>query len=501
VTKNRLLRVAKLTLVGLVVLFTTSNTLVGCAGGNAPLARIFGGFPHIRPAEDPVAARSLEEFRSVYAAYAATDSSRAQQLRHFTDAYLRVRADYVQRIDDVQLIAAAVDGIKKIDGRPGAIPSSDVTEAALDSLMASLDPHSSYLNPEEFKDSQVATRGEFGGLGIEINMENGFVKVIAPIEDTPAFHAGLKAGDLITHVDGQSIEGMSLVEAVKLLRGPANTDVRLTIQRESGADETTLFDVTITRAVIQIKPVKWRLEGNIGVIRITSFIQRADDELEDALRALRRQSRDRLQGLVIDLRNNPGGLLNQSVAIADAFLNRGDIVSVRDRDGEGRSFMATPGDLSNGLPVVVLINRGSASASEIVAGALQDHHRAMIMGVRSFGKGSVQTITPLQWDGALRLTTALYYLPSGRSIQGGGVAPDIAITGDAQEDGRREADLPHALQVDQGLQARANAKVRESNCPTAGEKNDDRMLGCAVAYLQDGSHDKFLARFGTQTKL
>ena len=502
-------RSTRLAIAAVAVMFAGAGGLTACASGGTEVARVFGGFTNAFTADEK-SAESVETFRQLFDQYAKRDSSRNQQLRHFRDAYLRVRQEYVQSIDDAVLIKAAVDGVKKLEGKPGTFTAAQVTEAALDGMLTNLDPHSSYLNPDEFRESQVHTRGEFGGLGIEVNMEDGFVKVIAPIEDTPASRAGIKSGDLITHVDGTGIKGMSLIEAVRLLRGKPRTDVRLTIRR-AGAGE---FDVTVTRAIIRVRPVKWSIEGDVGVIRVTSFNQRADDEMRRAVGTIRRELGGKLRGFVLDLRNNPGGLLSQSVAVTDSFLHRGDIVSVRDRDGDGRAFNAESGDLADGLPIVVLINRGSASASEIVAGALQDQNRATVIGARSFGKGSVQTITPLDWDGALRLTTALYYLPSGRSIQGTGVEPDIVITGGGAPPHPRhgdfldrlipgkEADLPHALQIEKHQPKPAKAKIRLDDCPGAGTDDKDRMLGCAVTLINDGgSEAKFLARFGSRTKL
>ncbi len=484
--------------VAVVVLFAAaSNSLTGCSGGT-PMARVFGGFnsSFSRSYENSA---DYQRFRQIYNKYAAKDGNRIQQIRHFSDAYIRVRSEYVHKIPDKKLIGAAISGIEKLPGKPGQISSDDVVEAALDSMLASLDPHSSYLNPEEFRESQVVTSGQFGGLGIEINMEDGLIKIISPIADTPAHRAGLKAGDLITHVDGDPIKGMSLMESVRRLRGRPRTDVRLTIRRQGHGD----FQVTITRAIIQVQPVKWHLESDVGVIRLTHFIQSSEEALEEAVSQIRGQGNGRMKGIVLDLRNNPGGLLNQSVAVADAFLDHGKIVSVRDRIGEVRGYTAHSGDLASGLPIVVLINRGSASASEIVAGALQDHGRATVMGVRSFGKGSVQTIAPLDWDGALRLTTALYYLPSDRTIQGFGVTPNISVHGKDGSDGRREADLPNALPgaLKGSVGKNSSGSLREDKCPEAGRKKDDKLLGCALMLLRSGSHENFLALMGARKSL
>jgi carboxyl-terminal processing protease len=321
----------------------------------------------------------------------------------FGEVFERVRADYVTPVSDENLIESAING-----------------------MLTSLDPHSNYLNEKDFSDMKVQTRGEFGGLGIEVSMENGLVKVVSPIDDTPAARAGLKPGDLITRLDGQPVLGMTLPQAVEKMRGPVNSDIKLTIRR-AGRNP---FDVTLTRATIKIQSVRSKLVGgDIGYVRITSFSEQTDVGLNDAIKHLRQQSADKLRGLVLDLRNNPGGLLDQAVSVANAFLKEGEIVSTRGRHADdAQRFDARPGvDVAAGLPVVVLINGGSASASEIVAGALQDHHRAVLLGTRSFGKGSVQTIIPLPGHGAMRLTTARYYTPSGRSIQAQGIEPDIAV--------------------------------------------------------------------------
>lgn len=348
-----------------------------------------------------------------------------RQLDLFGDVFERVRADYVTEVGDEKLIEAAING-----------------------MLTSLDPHSSYMSPKSFKDMQVQTRGEFGGLGIEVTMENGYVKVVSPIDDTPAFRAGLKPGDFITHLDDQPVQGLTLAEAVEKMRGKVNSPIKITIRREGREP----FDVTITRAVIKIRSVRWRTEGKVGYVRITSFSEQSDDGVERAMKKIKEKLGNELQGLVLDLRNNPGGLLDQAIKISDQFLDQGEIVSTRSRrGGDAQRFNAKKGDLANKRPIVVLINGGSASASEIVAGALQDHRRAVVLGTRSFGKGSVQTIIPLSGHGAIRLTTAHYYTPSGRSIQAKGIAPDIEVEQARLEKvdtgvRRREADLRGALQ-------------------------------------------------------
>jgi carboxyl-terminal processing protease len=325
-----------------------------------------------------------------------------KQLNVFGDVFELVRSDYVDDVTDDTLVEGAING-----------------------MLTALDPHSNYLNSKNFSDMKVQTRGEFGGLGIEVSMENGLVKVVSPIDDTPAANAGLKPGDLVTHLDGNPVQGLTLPEAVEKMRGPVNSDITLTIRREGREP----FDVKLTRAIIKIRSVRSHLEGkNIGYIRITSFNEQTDVGLNNAMKNLKQQANGKLIGLVLDLRNNPGGLLDQAVAVSDAFLDKGEIVSTRGRrSDDAQRYNARPGDIAQGLPVAILINGGSASASEIVAGALQDHRRAILMGTRSFGKGSVQTIIPLAGRGAMRLTTARYYTPSGRSIQAKGIDPDIVV--------------------------------------------------------------------------
>ena len=337
------------------------------------------------------------------AGVAATNSAETyKELNLFGEVFEDVRADYAGKVDDDSLMELAING-----------------------MLTSLDPHSNYLNTKNFDDMKVQTRGEFGGLGIEVSMENGLVKVVSPIDDTPAAHAGLKPGDMITQLDGQPIQGMTLPQAVDKMRGPVNSEIRLTIQRK-GRDP---FDVKLTRATIHIQSVRSHLVGDdIGYIRITSFNEQTDVGLNNAMKNIKQQAGDKLRGIVLDLRNNPGGLLDQAVAVSDAFIDKGEIVSTRGRRADdAQRYDARSGDVAAGLPIAVLINGGSASASEIVAGALQDHHRAILLGTRSFGKGSVQTIIPLPGHGAMRLTTARYYTPSGRSIQAKGIEPDIVV--------------------------------------------------------------------------
>jgi len=348
------------------------------------------------------AAVLLLSLRQDISAATSNSTETYKQLNLFGEVFERVRAEYVDDVSDDSLVESAING-----------------------MLTSLDPHSNYLNTKNFNDMKVQTRGEFGGLGIEVSMENGVVKVVSPIDDTPAARAGLKPGDLITHLDGDPVQGMTLPEAVEKMRGPVSSEIRLTIRRE-GKDP---FDVKLVRATIKIQSVRSHLEGdNIAYIRITTFNEQTDVGLNNAMKSLKQQAGGKLLGVVLDLRNDPGGLLDQAVAVADAFLDKGEIVSTRGRRNEdAQRYNARPGDIAAGLPIAVLINGGSASASEIVAGALQDHHRAILLGTRSFGKGSVQTIIPLPGHGAMRLTTARYYTPSGRSIQARGIEPDIVI--------------------------------------------------------------------------
>ena len=340
----------------------------------------------------------------------AASAETYRQLSLFGDVFEKVRTDYVEKPDEAKLIEAAING-----------------------MLASLDPHSSYMDPKSFRDMQVQTSGQFGGLGIEVTMEDGLVKVVTPIDDTPAAKAGIMANDVITQIEDDPVQGLTLNQAVDKMRGPVNTPVRLKLQRPNKKDQ---IDVTLTRDIIRIRPVRSRAEGDIGYIRLTQFNEQTYEGLRSAVEKLTGEiGADKLKGYVVDLRNNPGGLLDQAIMVSDAFLDRGEIVSTRGRNSdENQRFNAKPGDLTKGKQVVVLINGGSASASEIVAGALQDHKRATLMGTRSFGKGSVQTVIPLGGNGAVRLTTARYYTPAGRSIQAKGIEPDIEVLQDVPDD-------------------------------------------------------------------
>ena len=385
----------------------------------------------------------------------------------FGDIFERVRVAYVEEVDEQKLIEAAING-----------------------MLASLDPHSAYLPPSNFEDMREQTKGEFGGLGIEVTMENGFVKVVAPIDETPAANAGLEAGDFVTHIDGESVLGLTLSEAVDKMRGPVGSEIVVTISRE-GAEEP--FDVTIVRDIIKIRAVRARTEGNVGVLRITTFNEQTADNLEDGIEKIKEELGDDLAGYIIDLRNNPGGLLSQAIAVSDAFLETGEIVSTRGRDlEEADRVNARSGDLSEGKPLVVLINEGSASASEIVAGALQDQRRAIILGAKSFGKGSVQTVMRLGDKGAMKLTTARYFTPSGRSIQALGIEPDILVeerrVTDADEEAirrnRSEADLRGSLSnelTDDEREQLEDERTRHE--ATAKLRSEDFQLAYALDLL------------------
>jgi carboxyl-terminal processing protease len=376
-----------------------------------------------------------------------------KQLNLFGDVFERARSQYVDPVTDKELIEHAVRG-----------------------MLSNLDPHSDYLDEKDFGEMRVQTKGEFGGLGIEVTMEEGLVKVVSPIDGTPAFKAGVKAGDLITHLDKKPIMGMKLNEAVDKMRGKVGTKIELTIRRE-GISEPIFLN--IVRDIIRIEPVRSHVEGgNVGYVRVTTFNQNTAEGLLKAMEKIKKEAGNKLVGYVLDLRNNPGGLLDQAIAVSDTFLERGEIVSTRGRsETDIKRDNATAGDMAGGLPIVVLINGGSASASEIVAGALQDHHRAIVMGTKSFGKGSVQTIIPLPGYGAMRLTTARYFTPSGRSIQAKGIEPDIVVEQAKVEqlDEMRihEADLKGALENPDG-EAPPPAKEAPEEKPEQDKKGDKK---------------------------
>jgi carboxyl-terminal processing protease len=402
---------------------------------------------------------------------APEDNSRGdiyRQLELFADVLARVEQDYVTDIDEQEAMEAAIQG-----------------------MLASLDPHSSYMDPADYRDMQVQTRGEYGGLGIEVTSEEGIVRVVSPIDDTPAARAGIQAGDFLTAIDGESIVGLTLNDAVRRMRGESGTQITVTVARE-GADP---FDVTLTREIINVRAVTARVEGgDIGVIRISTFNERTGSMLQDAIRTVKRDAGGRLRGIIVDLRNNPGGLLDQAIEVSDAFLDGGEVVSTRGRQPEDvQRYNARRGDDLAGVPVVVLINGASASAAEIVAGALQDRNRALIVGTDSFGKGSVQTVIPLQGgrDGALRLTTARYYTPAGRSIQGAGITPDMEVASRRvdparlQRLGLSEADLPNALNNDSGTQRRG-LHVPDDQPPETWTEGEDYQLSRAMDFLRQG---------------
>lgn len=383
------------------------------------------------------------------------------------DAIAKIRDSYVEPVDDAKLIEAAVNGMLK-----------------------SLDPHSAFLPPEQVKQMQVNIKGEFGGLGIEVTMEDGFVKVVTPIDDTPAARAGVQPNDLITHIDGEAVLGLSLTEAVKKMRGAVGTDILLMVNRSGVAEP---FEITITRAVIKVQSVRARAEGNVAYIRISSFSEQTESGLRRSMRNLKEELGDKIEGVILDLRNNPGGLLDQAIAVSDAFLDRGEIVSTRARDVSAiERYNAKPGDLATGLPVIVLINGGSASASEIVAGALQDHKRAILMGTRSFGKGSVQSIMQLGGGNQLKLTTARYYTPSGNSIQARGIIPDVDVPQARLEvletSQRSEADLRNRLDND------TDGETQDGDSIAAPAQQTDYQLQRAL----DAIHTITIARASLQ---
>jgi carboxyl-terminal processing protease len=417
-----------------------------------------------------VAASILMQNFSTQNSARAANSDIYTQLNLFGNVFDRVRANYVEKPDITKLIDSAING-----------------------MLSSLDPHSSYMNADRHREMQVETRGEFGGLGIEVTMEKGLVKVVSPIDDTPAAKAGLLAGDLISHLDGDQVMGLTLQQAVAKMRGPVDKAILLTIVRKGRKP----FDVRIVRAIVRIRAVRWRLEEDVGYIRITRFNQQTQENLNLAFKKLKAEIGDKMRGYIVDLRNNPGGLLDQAVSVSDTFLNRGEIVSTRGRNRqETQRFNANSGDLADGKPVIVLINGGSASASEIVAGALQDHKRARILGTKSFGKGSVQTIIPLGKHGALRLTTARYYTPSGRSIQAKGITPDIVVEQElpdrlkqAAGKPRGEADLRGHLKDDnkgdtKAKDDKAKKEKSGSSAYVPRDKSKDQQLAYALNLLR-----------------
>jgi carboxyl-terminal processing protease len=397
-------------------------------------------------------------FDGARAQAAAADTYR--QLSLFGDVFERVRTDYVERPDDGKLIESAING-----------------------MLADLDPHSSYMDSKSFRDMQQQVRGEFGGLGIEVTMEDGLIKVVAPIDETPAAKAGIMANDIITHFDDEPVQGLTLNQAVEKMRGPVNTKIKLKVMRK-GQDKPT--EIAITRDIIRVRSVRPRLEGDdVGFIRVSQFNEQTTEGLKKAIADLSTQGGDKLKGFIIDLRNNPGGLLDQAISVSDAFLEKGEIVSTRGRNAEEtQRFNARAGDLTKAKPVIVLINGGSASASEIVAGALQDHRRATVIGTRSFGKGSVQTIIPLgSGNGALRLTTARYFTPSGRSIQAKGISPDIEVLQDVPEELKARTDTKGEASLRGHLKAEGSEETgSQSYIPP--DPKDDKALRNALDLIR-----------------
>lgn len=416
----------------------------------ASLGGILGGVLIATQVTGPLLAQERSDTPNVY-----------EQLDLFGNVFERIRSEYVEDVDTSDLIAAAING-----------------------MLTSLDPHSSYLPPEDFDDMRTQTRGSFGGLGIEVTQEDGFIKVVTPMDDPPADMAGVEPGDLITHVDGEPLLGLTLAEAVELMRGPVGSEIIVTIAREGVAEP---FDLSIIRDTIRLQAVRVRSEGETVILRLTTFNEQTYPNLRDGLaEAIEEMGGiDELGGVVLDLRNNPGGLLSQAVSVSDAFLEQGEIVSTRGRaEGEGDRYNAQSGDLIDGKPLVVLINGGSASASEIVAGALQDHRRAIVVGTRSFGKGSVQTVMPLRGDGAIRLTTSRYYTPSGRSIQALGVSPDIVVEQPAR------APIEEVDDTTRPTRSEANLRGRLDNADNLSEEElrqmeDERARAEEVARLRD----------------
>ena len=384
-----------------------------------------------------------------------------RQLNLFGDVFERVRADYVEEPDDAKLVESAVNG-----------------------MLAGLDPHSSYMDAKSFRDMQVQTRGEFGGLGIEVTMEDGNIKVVTPIDDTPASKAGVLSGDIITELDGETVQGLTLAQAVEKMRGPVNSPLTITVSRKG---VTEPLKIKIVRDVIKIRAARWREEGtDVGYIRLTQFTEQTFDDMKKGIDDIKSKiPAEKLKGYVIDLRNNPGGLLDQAIAVSDAFLDRGEIVSTRGRKTDDiQRWTARAGDLVDGKPVIVLVNGGSASASEIVAGALQDHKRATILGTRSFGKGSVQTIIPLNGNGALRLTTARYYTPSGRSIQAKGIEPEIEVLPNVPDDLKGKDETKGEAGLRGHLQSQDNKEAGGSSAYVPPEAKDDVQLQSALQLLR-----------------
>ena len=422
-----------------------------------------------------VAVAALALLPASAAVNAAAESDTYKQLDTLMDVFQRVRTDYVDKTDDKKLIEGAING-----------------------MLASLDPHSSYLDARDFANMRQTTDGEYGGLGLTVSADEGAVKVIAPTDDTPAARAGIKSGDYITHIDGELLYGVTLNDAVDKMRGAPGTSIKITVVRE-GAPKP--MDFTLTREVIQIRPVKWEIKNDVGVIRISAFNKKTGEATRAAVTAIEKQLGSRLAGFVVDLRSNPGGLLDQAIEVSDVFLDRGEIVSQRGRaKTDIQRYYARPGDLTEGRPVVVLVDEGSASASEIVAGALQDHRRAVVLGARTFGKGSVQTLLPLSPDTGLRLTTARYFTPAGRSVQEGGIEPDIAVP---QLSDATVRDRPRVREADLRRHLINEIKAVDDKLVEADAKADPRFTETAETLKKAGVTDyqlnyavKLLGRLG-----
>jgi carboxyl-terminal processing protease len=408
---------------------------------------------------------TLVSHNTLLSSAVAASAETYRQLSLLGDVFEKIRAEYVEKPDDAKLIESAING-----------------------MLAGLDPHSSYMDPKSFRDMRMMTTGEFGGLGIEVTMEEGLVKVVTPIDETPAARAGVLANDLITHIDDEQVQGLTLNQAVDKMRGPVKTTVRLRIQRKERKDP---LEVKLTRETIRIRPVRSRIESDVGYLRVTQFNEQTYEGLRTAIEKISAEvGPEKLKGYVVDLRNNPGGLLDQAIMVSDAFLERGEIVSTRGRNAdETQRFNAKPGDLTKGKPLVVLINGGSASASEIVAGALQDHKRATVLGTRSFGKGSVQTIIPLGGNGAVRLTTARYYTPSGRSIQAKGIDPNQEVLQDVPEELKGKDETKGEAGLRGHLRSGDKEEKGGSSAYIPPDPAKDKQLGAAFDFLRGVRHN------------
>ncbi len=468
-------------------------SLSGCrVGSSTPLGRVIEAVEDTLSPLPEEAQNQLKRFTKTYFTMANPVST--DPLDYFNYAFKRVRSKYVHVVEDKKLIDAALRGVTSLESKDRSIAPEDFIQSALYAMVASLDPHSSFMNKLDYKESFARSKGEFGGLGVEITMQDDLIKVVAPIEDTPAFRAGILTGDLITHINGAATKGLRLPEAVRLMRGEPSTEITLTLRRSGRND----FEVNLVRALVQVRAVRWRTFERIGYVRVSRFSERLEGGIKRAFSDIRAKLGREPRGIILDLRNNPGGLLDQSILLSDAFLNHGEIVSLRGRlDNSQRSFFAERGDMARGVPMVVLINGGSASAAEIVASSLQFHARATVLGTRSFGKGSVQTIIPMPQEGAIRLTTALYYGPDGNTIQARGITPDITIFSETNRaEQKRESDLPGSIPADLNKDAQNTNILMDARCPAINVPrypNGDRILGCAIQFLKAGSKQAFLA--------